>query len=193
MGDGNRHKRSERLSRVQGFRLLELSPALSLTFALRNQVHHAKQVHLGHTGVTGGIISVVEMTASAPAAYLTCQFDEFLYARIDEGSDTTPLSVLSMLARLDLDPWEEAAKLAHLPRAAATKRLVDFVAATSGAPHNAKTVCDRLLNLLPSRVDTVVLPAARGYSVRALKKFPSIMWPGVIAVLLVILLIMMSI
>jgi hypothetical protein len=54
---------------------------------------------------------VVEMTASAPGAYLTCQFDEFLYARIDEGSDTTPLSVLSMLARLDLDPWEEAAKL----------------------------------------------------------------------------------
>jgi len=135
---------------------------------------------------------VVEMTASAPAAYLTCQFDEFLYARIDEGSDTTPLSVLSMLARLDLDPWEEAAKLAHLPRTAAAKRLVDFIAATSGAPHNAKTVCDRLLNLLPSRVDTVVLPA-RGYSVRALKKFPPIMWPAVIAAVLVILLIMMSI
>jgi hypothetical protein len=155
-------------------------------------VHHVKQVHLGHTGVTGGTISVVEMTAFAPAAYLTCQFDDFLYARVDEGSDTTPLSVLSMLARLDLDPWEEAAKLARLPRAAAAKRLVDFIAATSGAPHNAKTVSDQLLELLPSLVDTAVLPA-QGYSWRALMKFPPIMWPAVIAAVLVILLIVMSI
>jgi hypothetical protein len=132
------------------------------------------------------------MTSSTSVAGLTREFDDFLFARIDEGTDTTPLSVLSMLARLDLDPWEEAAKLARLPRAAAVNRLVDFLAATSGAPHNAKTVSDRLLNLLPSRVDTVVLPAW-GYSVRALKKFPPIMWPAVIAAVLVILLIMMSI
>ena len=155
-------------------------------------MHHVRWVNLGHTGLTGGIISVVEMTASAPAAYLTCQFDDFLYASIDEGSERTPLSVLSMLARLDLDPWEEAAKLARLPRAAAAKRLVDFIAATSGAPPNAKTISDRLLSLLPSRVDTVVLPAG-GYSVQALKKFPPIMWPAVIAAVLVILLIIMSI
>ena len=155
-------------------------------------MHHVKQVHLGHTGVTGGTISVVEMTACAPVAYLTCQFDDFLYAHVDEGSDTTPLSVLSMLARLDLDPWEEAAKLARLPRAAAAKRLVDFIAATSGAPHNAKTVSDQLLKLLPSRVDTAVLPA-QGYSWRALMKFPPTIWPAVIAAVLVILLILMSI
>ena len=89
------------------------------------------------------------------ATYLTRQFDDFLFARIDEGSDSMPLSVLSMLARLDMDPWEEAAKLARLPRAAAARRLVDFIAATPGAPSaylNAKTVSDQLLNLLPSPV-----------------------------------------
>ncbi len=155
-------------------------------------MYHVKQVHLGHTGVTGGIIPVVEMTASAPAAYLTCQFDDFLYAHVDEGGGTTPLSVLSMLARLDLDPWEEAAKLARLPRAAAAKKLFDFIAATSGAPNDAETVSDRLLKLLPSRVDTAVLPA-QGYSWRTSMKFPPIIWPALIAAVLVILLISMSI
>jgi len=135
------------------------------------------------------------MTSSPSATYLTRQFDDFLFARIDEGSDATPLSVLSMLARLDIDPWEEAAKLARLPRAAAARRLVDFIAATPGAHSaylSAKTVSDQLLKLLPSRVDTAVLPA-QGYSWRSLMKFPPIMWPVVIAAVLVILLIVMSI
>ena len=44
------------------------------------------------------------MTSSPSVTYLTRQFDDFLFARIDEGSDATPLSVLSMLARLDIDP-----------------------------------------------------------------------------------------
>ena len=115
------------------------------------------------------------MTTSASVTYITRQFDDFLFARIDEGSDATPLSVLSMLARLDIDPWEEAAKLARLPRAAAARRLVDFIAATPGAPSaylNAKTVSDRLLNLLPSPV----LPGQE-HTVRALKRFPFV-WAG---------------
>ena len=130
------------------------------------------------------------MTTSASVTYLTRQFDDFLFARIDEGSNATPLSVLSMLARLDIDPWEEAAKLARLPRAAAARRLVDFIAATPGAPSaylNAKTVSDRLLNLLPSPV----LPKQE-QATRALKKVPFI-WPAVIVVIiLAILLIVMS-
>ncbi len=73
------------------------------------------------------------MTTSASVPFLTRQFDDFLFARIDEGTDTPPLSVLSVLARLDVDPWEEAAKLARLPRAAAAKRLVECIAATPGA------------------------------------------------------------
>ena len=121
------------------------------------------------------------MTTSASVTYLTRQFDDFLFARIDEGSSTTPLSVLSMLARLDIDPWDEAAKLARLPRAAAARRLVDFIAATPGAPSaylNAKTVSDRLLILLPSPV----LPKQE-QATRALKKVPFI-WPAVIVVII---------
>ena len=120
------------------------------------------------------------MTSSPSTTYLTRQFDDFLFAHIDEGSDSTPLSVLSMLARLDMDPWEEAAKLARLPRAAAARRLVDFIAATPGAPSaylNAKTVSDQLLNLLPSPVSPT-----QEHAVRALKQF-SFVWPPVLVFL----------
>ncbi len=135
------------------------------------------------------------MPTSTSVTYLTRQFDDFLFARIDEGSDATPLSVLSMLARLDVDPWEEAAKLARLPRAAAAKRLVDFIAATPGAPSaylNAKTVCDRVLNLLPPPVSAGILPH-RNYGVHAIKRSPLGTWLVVIAVILGISLIVMTI
>jgi hypothetical protein len=138
---------------------------------------------------------VIEMPTSTTVTYLTRQFDDFLFARIDEGSDATPLSVLSMLARLDVDPWEEAAKLARLPRAAAAKRLVDFIAATPGAPSaylNAKAVCDRLLNLLPPPVSAGILPH-RNYGVHAIKRSPFSTWLVVIAVILGISLIVMTI
>jgi hypothetical protein len=36
------------------------------------------------------------------------EFDNFLYASIGADRNGMPLSVLSALARLDLDPWEEA-------------------------------------------------------------------------------------
>ncbi len=75
---------------------------------------------------------VIEMTASASFSYLTPQFDDFLFARIDEDGEATPLSVLSVLARLGVDPWEEAAKLAQLPRISAAERLAAFIAATPG-------------------------------------------------------------
>jgi hypothetical protein len=145
---------------------------------------------LGNSGlIEGDDCQVGVMTSSTSVTYLTRQLDDFLFARIDEGSDATPLSVLSMLARLDIDPWEEAAKLARLPRPAAARRLVDFIAATPGAHSaylSAKTVSDRLLNLLPSPV----LPRQE-QAARALKQF-SFVWPPVIVFNVLAILIVMS-
>ena len=137
---------------------------------------------------------MIEMTSSPSVSYLTPQFDDFLFARINEDSEATPLSVLSVLARLGVDPWEEAAKLARLERISAAKRLVAFIAATPGAPSaylNAKTVCDRLIDLLPSSAGVMIQPhQERG--VRALTKSRFLIWPVVIAVILAILLIVIS-
>ena len=86
---------------------------------------------------------VIEMTTSASPSYLTPQFDDFLFVRLSEDSDAAPLTVLSVPAPLGVSPWEEAAKLARLPRVSAAKRLLKFIAATPDAPTaylSAKTV-----------------------------------------------------
>ena len=62
------------------------------------------------------------------------------------------LSVLSALARLDIFPWQEAAKLSELPGGAATQRLASLIAALpdeSSAYPDPATVAARLVALLP--------------------------------------------
>ena len=44
-------------------------------------------------------------------APMLSKFDPFLFASVGEEIDGVPLSVLSVLTRLDLDPREEAAPL----------------------------------------------------------------------------------
>jgi hypothetical protein len=63
-----------------------------------------------------------------------------------------PLSVLSALARLDVDPWEEAAELSELPTDTATQRLASLIARLPGGrwtPADARTIATRLIELLP--------------------------------------------
>jgi hypothetical protein len=55
------------------------------------------------------------MAPSASVSHLGSEFDNFLFASIGESRNGMLLSVLSALARLDLDPWQEAAELARLP------------------------------------------------------------------------------
>lgn len=50
------------------------------------------------------------MTLATATSALDSRFDPFLYAAVREGTDGAPLTVLSVLARLDIDPWEEAAR-----------------------------------------------------------------------------------
>jgi hypothetical protein len=62
------------------------------------------------------------------------EFDEFLYAPIEEGSNGMLLSVLSALARLDIDPWQEAGNLTRMSREGATQRLASLISALPGGP-----------------------------------------------------------
>ena len=62
------------------------------------------------------------------------------------------LSVLSALARLDLDPWREAAELARMPQQTARERLTFLIEALPNQPPTRpepETVSTRLIALLP--------------------------------------------
>lgn len=66
-----------------------------------------------------------------------------------------PLTVLSFLARRNVDPWEEAARLAQLPGDAATRLLagliVELPPAQRGSGDAGQTAA-RLVALLPRAV-----------------------------------------
>lgn len=65
---------------------------------------------------------VIMMTPAASVLFAGAEFNDFLYASIGEERNDIPLTVLSAFARLNLDPWAEAAKLSELPTSAATRR-----------------------------------------------------------------------
>ena len=82
------------------------------------------------------------------------EFNEFLFAPIGEDKNGMLVSVLSGLARSDVDPWQEAAKLAQLPGEAATKELAALIGAlpVGAAPSSdPRTIATRLIALLPRR------------------------------------------
>jgi hypothetical protein len=56
------------------------------------------------------------VTRSALALLIGPEFDEFLCAPIGADRNGTGLSVLSALARLNVDPWQEATSLARMPQ-----------------------------------------------------------------------------
>jgi hypothetical protein len=94
------------------------------------------------------------VTRAAVFSDLASDFDDFLFAPIREDKSGMPLSVVSALARLDVDPWEEAARLAAMPGEAATQRLSALIASLPMEPATdpeRRTIAARLVALLPKR------------------------------------------
>ena len=99
---------------------------------------------------------------SSPSS-LSPSFNAFLFATVCEGRDEAPVSVISALARLDLDPWTEAAELASMPAAGAAERLSSLLAGVSDGPAalpDRETLAARLVGLLPTPVKTNAKPGA---------------------------------
>jgi hypothetical protein len=92
------------------------------------------------------------MTHAALTPRLGREFDNFLFSSIDDDRNDPLLSVVSALARLEVDPWKEAASLARMPRDRAKQRLTSLIAslpkgaATSLSP---EIIAARLISLLP--------------------------------------------
>jgi hypothetical protein len=74
------------------------------------------------------------MTQSRGVSALTSEFDAFLFAPIYVEKSGLVLTVVSALARLDLDPWDESAELAGLTQTMAADRLTSFILALPDRP-----------------------------------------------------------
>jgi hypothetical protein len=97
---------------------------------------------------TVGELIMRAATASIPGA----EFNEFLFAPIGEDRNGMLVSVLSALARLDVDPWLEAAKLAQLPGETATQRLASLIDSLNDRDTSSldpTKIAARLIALLP--------------------------------------------
>jgi hypothetical protein len=90
------------------------------------------------------------MARGTSGSALGSQFDDFLFASVRDDRNG-PLSVLSALARLDVDPWQMAATLAQLPRAAAVQRLASLFAGLPDGLENRDAVAARLVAFLPNQ------------------------------------------
>jgi hypothetical protein len=89
---------------------------------------------------------------SAATSTLGSEFDSFLYAPVGEVNDEIPFSVLSALARQNVDPWQEAAELAQLSKESAIVRLTSMISSvTPGLSTRPDPTANaaRLVALLP--------------------------------------------
>jgi hypothetical protein len=94
------------------------------------------------------------MTSAVPRASHGSEFDSFLFTALGEDRNGLPLSVVSLLARMNLDPWQEAGTLATLPAEAAARRLtvsLDSLTDPIMRQSISETKVLRLLALLPRR------------------------------------------
>lgn len=94
------------------------------------------------------------MTPALSIQRMPPELDAFLHAPIGEDGNGMALSVLSGLCRLDIDPWDEAERLARLPKdraiAALGRRLTLLPPAVLGLSDVAG-IAARLVELLPRR------------------------------------------
>ena len=83
---------------------------------------------------------------------LTDRYNDFLFAPIGEQANGTQLSVLSALVRMNVDPWEEAARLATMSPGEAEWTLVATLSKVPGRTwslSDSEGIAKRLVQRLP--------------------------------------------
>lgn len=102
-----------------------------------------------------------EVKTPAPGPRLGSEFNAFLFSSIGEDRNGMPLTVVSLLARRDLEPWQEAATLAAMSADAATRRLDSLIRTLPAQPltlPDSRTIATRLIALLPRGTDPKIRP-----------------------------------
>jgi hypothetical protein len=101
------------------------------------------------------------MTLPARFSLLHSDVNDFLFASVGDQQNGMPLNVVSALTRLGVDPWEEAARLAALPKSLAAEALEPMIARLPiyrQQQSDNLAISQRLVGLLPSGEHTSALP-----------------------------------
>ena len=115
-----------------------------------------------------------------PRSYrpLRPDLDNFLFAAVGAERNGIPLSMVSALTRLGLDPWDEAGRLSSLSTAEAIEQLARLIAELPGACRplaEAREIAAGLIERLPKHdCDGPVHPT----QVRGLRRDPTVPTPG---------------
>ncbi len=94
------------------------------------------------------------MATSDVTALQRSDLNNFLFADVGMEANGMALSVVSIFARQGSDPWQEAGRLARLPKAAAIDILARMIAGMPESPWtlpDATAIAARLTGLLPTR------------------------------------------
>jgi hypothetical protein len=78
--------------------------------------------------------------------------DGFLFSQVGDETRGVPLSVISALTRLGLDPWEEAGRLSSLSKAEAVEQLARLIVELPDADiplSEARQIAAELVEQLP--------------------------------------------
>lgn len=121
--------------------------------------------------------SVMVNQRSAPN--VTSRYENFLFAPICDEPGGMRLSVLSALARMNVDPWEEAARLATLPTPDAQKTLVSTLNLFPGKrQRSAETelLAAQLIALLPKASEATTARATAITGSRAQRNSYWLVW-----------------
>jgi hypothetical protein len=111
-------------------------------------------------------VRAFDTTLSPEFSLLNSEFNAFLFAPIGEERNDTVVTVLSALARLGVDPWQESARLAQLSREMAKERLASIISALPNGrwmPSDIAPIAARLIDLLPAK-STFVAPAVSTFA-----------------------------
>jgi hypothetical protein len=87
-----------------------------------------------------------------PYRPLRPDLDNFLFAAVGAERDGIPLSMVSALTRLGLDPWDEAGRLSSLNRGEAIEQLARLIAELPDASRpltEAREIAGGLIERLP--------------------------------------------
>jgi hypothetical protein len=106
----------------------------------------------------------------ASLSHINSEFDRFLFASIGDQENGTPVSVFSAFARSDMDPWQEAARLAQMPKPLAAQSVASVIETLPNgrwSSPDSEMIAIRLVDLLPSQVSLTSANQSTAQTIRS--------------------------